>query len=78
MEEKKNTRKIEVDRELCISSADCVVIAGETFELDDEGIARVKDPKGDSDEDILEAARACPVKAIKIFDENGEQIWPKD
>lgn len=77
-EEKKKIGKIEVDRKTCISSADCVAIAGGTFELDEEGIARVKNSKGNSDEDILEAARACPVKAIKIFDEDGKQIWPKD
>lgn len=77
-EKKPKIGKIEVDRALCISSADCVAIAANTFELDEEGIARVKDAKGNDDETILEAARACPVKAIIIYDEEGKKIWPKD
>ncbi|MFA6511625.1 MAG: ferredoxin [Patescibacteria group bacterium] len=77
-EKKVKIGKIEVDRDLCISSADCVAIAGATFELDEDGIARVKDPKGNDDETILEAARACPVKAIVIYDEDGNKIYPKD
>lgn len=77
---KGNTKigKIEVDRDLCISSADCVAIAGNTFQLDDEGIAVVKDPEGNDDDTILEAARACPVKAIIIYDEDGKKIYPKE
>lgn len=69
--------KIEVDKSICISSADCIAIAPKTFELDAEGIAFVKDPKGDPEDKQFEAARACPVKAIKVFDETGKQIWPE-
>ena len=69
--------KIEVDKELCISVASCVAIAGNTFELDDEGIAKVKNPKGDSDETIMQAAQSCPVNAIIIYDDSGKQIYPE-
>ena len=82
--------KVKVDRLLCIGTADCVAIAPNTFELDEEAKATVKKQnarrpspdgeasggQGDSDEKILEAAKVCPVLAIIVEDENGKQIYP--
>jgi len=68
--------KVEVDRELCISVASCVAVAPNTFELDDEGIAIVKDANADSKETILQAAQSCPVNAIIVYDDDGKQIYP--
>ena len=62
---------------MCVSVASCVTIAPNTFELDDKGIAVVKKQGGDPDKAILEAAKSCPVNAIKIFDASGVQIYPK-
>ena len=42
--------RAEVDRKLCVSVASCVAIASNTFELDQEGIAKVKKQGADSDE----------------------------
>lgn len=69
--------KIEVDKALCISAADCVAIAPNTFSLDAESKVEIKNPKGDPDDKILAAAKACPVAAIKLFDDSGKQIWPE-
>lgn len=69
--------KIEINRELCIGCGTCASIAPETFEIDDEGKAKVKNPKGDDNETILEAAKSCPVSAIIIKDDSGKQIWPE-
>lgn len=69
--------KIIVDREACISAADCVAIAPKTFELDEEGKARVIGVDGDDQETILEAVKSCPVACIYIFDDNGKQVWPE-
>lgn len=68
--------KIEVDREACTSVATCLAVAPNTFELDDEGIAIVKNPKGEDEATILQAAQSCPVNAIIITDDNGKQIHP--
>jgi len=70
--------RAEVDRKLCVSVASCVAIAGNTFELDQEGIAKVKKQGGDSDETILQAAQSCPVNAIAIYDDKGVKIYPKE
>ena len=75
MAEEVKIARIEVDREACISVASCVEIAPENFELDEDGKARFITKDGKSDI-ILEAARSCHVEAIKVYDENGKQIWP--
>lgn len=69
--------KIKVDKSLCVSVASCVVIATNTFELDEEGLAQVKNPTGDSDKIILQAAQSCPVNAIVVFDNSGKKLYPK-
>jgi len=69
--------KVKVDRELCTSVATCVEVAPNTFELDDEGIAVVKNDKGDAEATILQAAKSCPVNAIFVYDDNGKQIYPE-
>lgn len=68
--------KVEVDRELCTSVATCIAVAPNTFELDDEGIAIVKNVSGDDEKTILQAAQSCPVNAIIVYDNDGKQIHP--
>jgi ferredoxin len=68
--------KISVNRELCASNAECVSLAPDVFELDDEDLCVVVDPEGAKDQRILDAARACPVDAITLIASDGEQIWP--
>lgn len=65
-----------VDRNLCIGSGDCVSIAANTFELDNENKSVVKAQGADSDETLLQAAKTCPVSAIILSDETGKQIFP--
>ncbi len=66
---------VEVDRELCIGAGACVADAPQAFKFDDENIA-VPQPgaKDLPDERLLEAARACPATAIRVFDEAGEEV----
>ncbi len=78
-------RDIKIDRGLCIGVGTCVVLAENTFELDDELIAVLKQrpepvagksKKEDSDPDIMAAAKSCPVLAIILEDKEGKQIYP--
>jgi ferredoxin len=71
----KNRIHVEVDRNLCIGSADCVDTAPDVFELDDEDKAVVIDPDGAPFDDVLEAAQNCPVTAILVTGEEGD-IYP--
>jgi len=69
--------RIEIDREACIGDQACTNDAPETFEMDGDNIAVVKNPAGDSPEDILRAAQNCPTDAISVYDETGKKIWPE-
>ena len=59
--------EIRIDREKCMGSGNCSFWAPATFDLDDEGIAIVIDPEGDSDEKIVLAAQGCPTQAISVW-----------
>lgn len=75
---KKKVHKIFVDRAACIAAETCVVEAPEAFEMDRENIAIVrKNGEAVSDEKLIIAAQSCPTQAIILYDENGEQIFPK-
>ncbi len=73
---KKKIGRIYVDRDLCIGAASCVAIAPSVFQLDGENKAVVTNEKGADDETILLAAQSCPTRAILLFDEEGNQIYP--
>ena len=68
--------QVQVERNLCIGSGDCVNIAPNTFALDAENKSTVKNQGVDSDEILLQAAKTCPVSAILVTDANGRQIFP--
>ena len=70
-----NRIAIEVDRDLCIGSGDCVASAPAVFELDDDGKATVIDPDGAPVDEIVEAAMNCPVTAIFVAGESGD-LYP--
>ncbi|MFH1621173.1 MAG: ferredoxin [Patescibacteria group bacterium] len=79
MPEKKPIKisKIVVDRELCIGAGPCVTVAPGVFQLDEDNKAIIIDAKGADDDTILLAAQSCPVQAISLFDEDGNQIYPE-
>lgn len=68
--------KPRVDRDVCIGTANCVAIAPEVFELDNQGLSTVIDPDAGTDEQLREAAEECPVQAIILEDDDGNQIYP--
>ncbi|MEK7594964.1 MAG: ferredoxin [Patescibacteria group bacterium] len=71
--------KITVIRELCIAAGTCLIHAPNTFDLDGDNIAIIKDPVGDTASAIIAAAKSCPTVAILIEDaDTGEKIWPKE
>jgi len=71
---KKQIAKIEINREICIGCGTCAGIAPEAFELR-EGKSHLKDNwENAQEEDILMAARSCPMKAIALYGKKGEKI----
>lgn len=71
------TIEIKVDRSLCIGAATCVVLAPNTFELDNENKAVIKDTANEEEyQKVIEAAKGCPTIAIIVKDKDGKQIFP--
>jgi ferredoxin len=69
---------VEVDKNVCIGAAPCVAMAVNTFALDESGKAAILATADQDDQDtILNAARACPVSAIRIKDASGNQVFPE-
>ena len=69
--------KITVDYNVCVGNAMYETFAANTFGLNDDRQSYVKDPAGDPEETILEAAENCPVTAITVEDAvTGEILFP--
>ncbi len=59
--------EITVDKDVCIGASACIAMAAHTYALDNDGKAVILDSADqDSEEAIIDSARACPVQAIKI------------
>lgn len=68
---------VTVDRNLCIGAGSCVAVAPKAFALDGEAKAIVLPTVNEeTDETLLESAKACPVAAIIVKDETGKQVFP--
>ena len=66
--------EVTIDRDACIGASACIPVADKTFTLDDEGKAVVLATADEnSEDDIVDAARSCPVQAIKVT-KNGEAV----
>jgi len=73
----KSKYRVIMRKDLCIGAASCAAIAGNTFEMNDNNIAIIKEGEWDEDDLILAAAQSCPVLAIIIEDiQTGERIFP--
>ena len=62
--------RVSADRELCIQAGNCVMVAGEVFDQDDDGIVEIlhEDVTGDEAEHAQEAVRLCPASALSLED----------
>jgi ferredoxin len=63
--------KVVADRELCIQAGNCVMVAGEVFDQDDDGIVEIlrEDVTDDELERVREAVRLCPASALRLEDQ---------
>lgn len=77
MSEEKRKLIVEVDEGRCIGVGYCVDCAPGMFRLNSRRVAEVYDNEGADEATIFEAAMSCPVDAIFIETEDGDQLWPE-
>ncbi len=58
--------EVEIDREVCMGSGNCMYEAPGVFDFDDDGVARVVDPSASPEDRVIAAARKCPTHAITV------------
>lgn len=58
--------EITIDRGLCIGSGQCVHLAPQTFDQDEQALAYLVDPPGTADDRTLRAITGCPMQAIAL------------
>jgi ferredoxin len=68
--------RIRIDRGLCVGFGDCIEAAPEAFALDASNVATFTHPERASRARLIAACRACPVDALTVWDETGEEIVP--
>ena len=62
--------KVQADRDVCIQAGNCVMVADNLFDQDDDGVVVVlvdEVPDGEDDK-AREAVKLCPSQALKIVD----------
>ncbi|WP_335934947.1 ferredoxin [Streptomyces sp. PTD5-9] len=63
--------RVEVDQPTCVASGQCVLMAPEVFDQDDDGIVRLLDhtPDPSQDDAVRESAAVCPAAAIRLVEQ---------
>jgi ferredoxin len=70
-------KTVRIDRTLCIGSGNCTNIAPEIYVIREDNIVDFQDETPDIETGRLEEAAAiCPVDALIVENEDGEQIVP--
>jgi ferredoxin len=68
--------KVKIDRDLCVGIGNCVAVAPTVFQLDNENKATVLDPASVSEDKVMSAAESCPLNAVIVEDDQGQQLYP--
>jgi len=68
---------VEVDRDRCFGYGRCADLVPEVFTLDDDGKSVAGDTADVDPRRLAMAAWACPMQAIRLLDENGEEVPPR-
>jgi ferredoxin len=67
---------VRVDRSICVGFAHCVDEAAEAFLLGDDNLVAFGEPERVDRELLIAACEACPVGALSVMSDSGEQLVP--
>ena len=68
--------KVRVDRDKCQGMAYCISAAPTVFELDEQNKAVLLDASSVDEDTLRQAAESCPLDAIILEDDEGNQVYP--
>ncbi|MGY1734052.1 ferredoxin [Geodermatophilus sp. SYSU D01045] len=60
--------RVTADRELCVGSGQCELLAPDAFEVDDDGAVRVLQETPDDGDAARDAVQQCPTGALSLAD----------
>ncbi|MFB7657862.1 MULTISPECIES: ferredoxin [unclassified Streptomyces] len=62
--------RVEVDQPKCVASGQCVLLAPDVFDQDDDGIVELlnAEPRDELHSDVRESAAICPAAAIRVVE----------
>ena len=67
--------RVEVDKDVCISSGKCVADHPAAFAFDADELAETRSGVADlTDDQLLAVAQQCPSGAIELFTEDGDAV----
>ncbi|PWW23026.1 ferredoxin [Geodermatophilus normandii] len=58
--------RVTADRELCVGSGACEMLAPDVFEVDDDGTVHVLQDEPDDPDPVRQAAQQCPTRALSV------------
>jgi len=67
---------VEVDRQACVGNKMCIAAAPDLFDFVD-GKSTVRASRQPPSPELIEAYESCPVSAIVLHDDNGQEIEPE-
>ena len=68
--------RVRIDRTLCVGFGNCVTGAEQAFVLADDGVVAFMNPELVAREQWRGAGGACPVDALTVWNDNGQQLVP--
>jgi ferredoxin len=69
--------RVEIDKDLCISSGKCIEDFPLAFRFDEDELAEPTAGTGHlPNDDLVAAARGCPSGALKVLTEDGDEVDP--
>ncbi len=68
---------VKIEKNNCIGSENCIIVAPELFKLDERSICDFVENVWELPKDkLLEACSVCPVSVLYVFDKDGQQLVP--
>ncbi|HPH78765.1 MAG TPA: ferredoxin [bacterium] len=70
--------KVNINKDECIGCGSCQAMQDKLFRVGDDLVSEYIGGEEANIEEVLEAARVCPVMAIEVINDAGHKRWPEE